>query len=72
MGFLDDAKKTLEDAVDKHGDKISEGLDKAAALADEKTGGKYADKIEAGLSRAKGALDGLDGKGDDLRGGAAR
>ena len=46
MGFLDDAKKKLGDAVDKHGDKIGDGLDKAAKLADEKTKGKYSDKID--------------------------
>jgi hypothetical protein len=64
---LGDAKKKLEDAVDKHGDKIGEGLDKAAKLADEKTKGKYSDKIDTGLGKAKEALDGLDGKDDDIR-----
>lgn len=68
MGFLDDAKKKLSAAVDKHGDKISDGLDKAAAAADKKTGGKYADKIATGKSKAKDALDGLDKKNDDFRG----
>ena len=33
MGFLDKAKKQLTDAVDKHGDKIGDGLDKVAAEA---------------------------------------
>ena len=68
MGFLDDAKKKLGDAVDKHGDTISEGLDKAAGKIDQKTAGKYSDKIESGVSKAKDALDGLDGKNDDLPG----
>ncbi|MCX6397232.1 MAG: antitoxin [Propionibacteriales bacterium] len=66
MGFLDDAKSKLTAAVDKHGDKISDGLDKAGALADKKTGGKYGDKIATGIDKAKGALDGLDGKDDDI------
>ncbi|WP_193606575.1 antitoxin [Nocardioides lijunqiniae] len=67
MGFLDDAKKKLTDAVDKHGDKISDGIDKAAAAADQKTGGKHADKIAKVQSKAKDGLDKLDGKNDDLR-----
>jgi hypothetical protein len=64
---LDEAKKRLGDAVDKHGDKIGEGLDKAAKLADEKTKGKYSDKIDTGLGKAKNALDGMDGKNDDIQ-----
>lgn len=68
MGFLDDAKAKLSDAVDKHGDKISDGLTKAGAAADAKTGGKYTDKIDAGVEKARGALDGLDGKNDGLAG----
>ena len=30
MGFLDDAKNKLRDAVDSQGDNIAKGLDKAA------------------------------------------
>jgi len=67
MGFLDNAKDKLGDAVDQHGDKISDGIDKAAALADEKTGGKHTDKIESATGKAKDALDKLDGTNDDLR-----
>ncbi|WP_134767157.1 antitoxin [Nocardioides sp. 1609] len=67
MGFLDDAKNKLTGAVDDHGDKIESGIDKAAGLADSKTGGKFHDKIETGTDKALDALDGLDGKNDDLR-----
>lgn len=66
MGFLDDAKEQLEKAVDDHGDKIREGLDKAGSVIDEKTQGKYSDKIAQGKSAAEGALDKLDGKKDDF------
>ena len=52
MGFLDDAKAKLTDAVDNHGDKIADGLDKAGAVVDDKTGGKYTDKIDAGVEKA--------------------
>ena len=66
MGFLDNAKKKLGNAVDKHGDKISAGLDKAGNAVDVKTGGKHRAKITAGVAKAKGALDDLDGKRDDF------
>ena len=52
--------------MDKHGDKIGEGIDKAAKLADQKTQGKYSDKIAKGAGKAKDGLDKLDGKDDDL------
>lgn len=67
MGFLDDAKAKLTGAVDSQGDKIADGLDKAAEVIDDKTGGKYTDKIDTGVEKAKDALDGLDGKNDDIR-----
>ena len=67
MGFLDNAKNKLHDAVDQHGEKISDGIDKAAALADDKTGNKHTDKLETGVAKAKDALDSLDGKNDDLK-----
>lgn len=57
MGFLDKAKAKLTDAVDKHGDKISGGIDKAAAAADRKTGGKHTDKIAGATGKARDALD---------------
>ena len=66
MGFLDKAKDAAEKAVDSQGDKIAAGLDKAADLADQKTGGKYSDQIDQGVEKAKDALEGLDGKDDDL------
>lgn len=66
MGFLDDAKDKLTSAVDSQGEKIADGLDKAADLIDDKTGGKFGDKIDLGAEKAKDALDGLDGKNDDI------
>ena len=72
MGFLDDAKAKLTEAVDKHGDKVADGIDKAAQAIDDKTGGKHADKIATGAEKAKDALDKLDGRNDDLPDGGAR
>lgn len=66
MSFLDDAKKKLTEAVDQHGDKIASGIDKAAAAADKKTGGKHTDKITKATTKAKDGLDKLDKKNDDL------
>lgn len=66
MGFLDDAKNKIGDLVDQHGDKVSDGLDKAAGVVDDKTGGKFTDKIEGGVDKAKDGLDSLDGKNDDI------
>jgi hypothetical protein len=40
VGFLDEAKKKLGDAVDTHGERISQALDKAAHVVDEPTGGR--------------------------------
>ena len=66
MGFLDRFKKKSTAVVDEQGDKIGAGMDKAADLVDDKTGGKFGDKIEMGVDKAKDALDSLDGKNDDI------
>ena len=65
MGLLDDARKKLTKAVDQHGDKIADGIDKAAKKIDDKTDGKHADKLATGAAKAKDALDKLDGKNDN-------
>lgn len=64
MGLMDDLKKTAEkaagtanDLADEHGDKAKDAIDKAAELADAKTGGKHTDKIETGADKAKGVID---------------
>ncbi len=67
MGFLDNAKDKLTDAVDKHGGKIADGLHKAGEAIDDKTGKKYGSQIDSGVDKATDALDGLDGKDDDIR-----
>ncbi len=64
MSFLDKFKAKAQKAVDDHGDKIAQGIDKAAKVADQKTKGKYSEKIVGGQAKAKEALDKLDGKND--------
>lgn len=81
MGFLQNLKDKLAPAKDKaaglaqqHGDKIEQGLDKAAKVVDEKTKGKYSDKIQTGTGKAKDAMDrlaGTPGEGKRTDGGTA-
>jgi hypothetical protein len=68
------AKEKVSDLAQQHGgkiDKIEQGLDKAAKVADEKTKGKYSDKIQTGTGKAKGALDRLAHKESDGTDGGA-
>ena len=64
--MFDNLRKKAEKAVDEHGDKIATGIDKAAAAANKKTGGKHDANITKGSGMAKDALDKLDGKNDDI------
>ncbi|MEV7675230.1 antitoxin [Streptomyces sp. NPDC088752] len=64
MGLLDSlkaklgpAKEKVADLAQQHGEKIDQGLDKAAKVVDEKTKGKYSDKIHSGTGKAKEAID---------------
>ena len=66
MGGFDNLRDKATEAVDEHGDKIGEGLDKAGEFADEKTGGQYGEKIDQGTDFAKDQLDNLDGQDDDI------
>ena len=72
MSFFDKARKGLTDAVDKHGDKIAEGIDRAAEKIDDRTGGKHADRLADGAEKAKDALDRLDGRDDDIPDGSGK
>ncbi|WP_327258686.1 antitoxin [Streptomyces sp. NBC_01240] len=72
MGFLDNLKAKLSPAKEKvgdlahqHGDKIDQGLDKAARTVDQKTKGKYSDKIESGTKKAKDVVERLTHKHDE-------
>ncbi|MCB1246202.1 MAG: antitoxin [Acidimicrobiia bacterium] len=53
MGFMDKAKGLLK------GNKgsVDDAVDKAADMADDKTGGKYTEQIDTGADKAKDALD---------------
>jgi MT0933-like antitoxin protein len=66
MSLFDKLRRKSTTAVDEHGDKIEQGIDKGADVADDKTGGQHGDKIDAGAEKSKDALDSLDGKDDDI------
>ncbi|WP_310964591.1 antitoxin [Nocardioides terrisoli] len=61
MGFLDDAKDKAAGLLGDNKDKVGEGVDKVAGIADEKTGGTFTDQIDQGADQAKDALGNLDG-----------
>ncbi|WP_370614534.1 antitoxin [Mumia sp. Pv 4-285] len=64
MGLLDmfkGHKGKVQDLARDHGDKIAGGIDKAADIASDKTGGKYDQHIQKGAHAAKEGLDKLDG-----------
>ena len=66
MGIFDKLKKQAGDAVDKHGDQIAKGIDKAADLADTRTHGQHRGQVDKAASVTKDALDKLDGRDDDI------
>lgn len=63
MGLLDDAKDIADRATDlagEHSDTVTDGIDKAADFAKDKTGGSYDDQIDTGAEAAKDHVEGLD------------
>jgi hypothetical protein len=66
VGLFDNLKGRASEAVDAHGDKIAQGIDKVGDFVDEKTGGQHSDKVDLAQEKAKEVLDGLDGQKDDL------
>ena len=59
MGFLDDAKKF----IDEHDDKVDDAIAKAGDLVDDKTGGKFAEQID----KAENFAQEMTGDGDTAR-----
>ena len=62
MGMLDNVKRLGDKAkglVAKNDDKVKQAIDKAAALADKKTKGKYSDKLGGAAAKAKEAVEKL-------------
>lgn len=55
MGLMDKIKGLLG----QHEDKVHDGIDKAADVANDKTGGDHADKIDAAADKAKDVVTDL-------------
>ena len=56
MSILDKLKGLLKGK----GDQANSAIDKAADVADDKTGGKYSDQIDTAAEKAKDVVDKLD------------
>ncbi|MYW05846.1 antitoxin [Streptomyces sp. SID3343] len=63
MGVFDNLKAKAEGLLGQHGDKADKGIDKAADIADTKTGGKHTDKIRSASDKAKEGLGKAGDKG---------
>ncbi|WP_427920258.1 antitoxin [Streptomyces sp. cg40] len=59
LGDLGKLKDKAEEIAEEHGDTISDGLEKAGELVDEKTGGKHSEQIDTAVDKAQGLLDRL-------------
>lgn len=58
MGLLD----TIKGALQGKSEQVKSGIDKAAGVVDDKTGGKHTDKIDDAVDKAKDIIDKLDEK----------
>jgi hypothetical protein len=58
MGIFDKAK----DLASEHDDKVDQGIDKAAEIIDEKTGGQHTEQIQQGAEQAKDATGDASGQ----------
>jgi hypothetical protein len=70
MGIADklkDLKTKAVDATAEHSDKIHEAVEKVAATADERTGGKYSERIQKAGARAGSLVDGFAGSEQPLQ-----
>ena len=57
MSFLDKAKETISENVDK----VEAAIDKAGDLIDEKTGGKFSEAVDKVQDAAHSAVDKVQG-----------
>ncbi|GAA0400429.1 hypothetical protein Acor_78070 [Acrocarpospora corrugata] len=62
MSIFDKAKSVLRGHSDKAEDAANKGVDKAAEVAKEKTGGKYDEHIDTAGTKAKEMTDRIDGQ----------
>ena len=56
---LNKLKHKAEEIAEEHGDKISDGLEKAGDLVDERTDGKHSEQIDTTVDKAQAMLERL-------------
>jgi len=56
---LKNLKDKAEEIAEQHGDKISDGLEKAGDFIDDKTGGKHSGAIDTAVDKAQGFVEKL-------------
>lgn len=59
MGFMDSVKGLVakgQELASEHSDQVQDVIDKAAGIADEKTGRKYSEHIDKAAEAAKKAV----------------
>jgi hypothetical protein len=69
MGFADKLKDFGDKAklaAAEHKDQISQAVESAGAVADQRTGGKYRDKISKATQKADGALEKFAADGEPM------
>ncbi|MFJ9892132.1 antitoxin [Streptomyces sp. NPDC091280] len=59
LGDLGKLKDKAEEIAGEHGEAISDGLEKAGDLIDEKTDGRHSEQIDTAVDKAQGLLDRL-------------
>jgi hypothetical protein len=62
MGISDrlkDLKTKATDAAAEHSEKLHEAVDKAATVADQRTGGKYSERIQKVGAKADGLVESI-------------
>jgi MT0933-like antitoxin protein len=62
MGFMDWFKRG-EKTVAENKETVTDGIEKAADVADDKTGGQYTEHIDQGAETAQEYVQGLDEEG---------
>lgn len=61
MGFSDLVDKA-KGLISGNKDSVKDGIDQAADVADDKTGGQHSEHIDKGADMAKDQVDNLDGE----------
>ncbi|QCX81465.1 hypothetical protein C9F11_39415 [Streptomyces sp. YIM 121038] len=64
---LKNIKEKAEELTEAHGDKVSDGLEKAGDVVDDKTGGKHGDKIDTAVDKAQDLVEKLGEKSENKR-----